>query len=327
MDSALSKYFLNLEPLVDSFLFSALRAWIFELKIERKYSLCTLKSYSSDLQNFFDFLNGHCGAKINIDILRDLKTIDYRAWLSFRIENGIAARSNVRALSAVKSFLKYLFKRYSFDLSEIENIRRPRFEKFLPKHISERKILEFLELDKFFDTDLPWVTERDRALFSLLYCTGLRINEALNLKMQDIFFYARIRTEVKICGKGKKDRVVILLPIVAERLQRYIEACPYDLNGNFFFLGVRGKKLQASLVDNRLEKLRALYNLPDFTSAHSFRHSFATHLLNNGADLRSIQELLGHESLASTQVYTDVDDEQLLKVYNHAHLINFDDLK
>ena len=179
--------------------------------------------------------------------------------------------------------------------------------------MNENQIAEFLNLEYFFENDEKWITDRDRALYTLLYCTGLRINEALNIKTKDI------ASEIKISGKGKKDRIIILLPIALNMIKTYISSCPYDLSDNFLFIGVRGKKLHASYVDNRLEILRYKYNLPDHATAHAFRHSFATHRVKNGADLRSVQDLLGHESLASTQIYTDVDNLSLLRIFEKSH--------
>jgi integrase/recombinase XerC len=288
--------------------------WISELTIQRMYSAHTISAYSRDVYDFFNFLKNHCNEEvITLKILQELRIADFRAWLSCRINNEISARSNSRALSSVKSFFKYIAKQKLIDLKFINAVRRPKLSALLPKPIKEDVIVNFLNAEFFFENDLPWVTARDRALYTLLYCTGLRINEALNIKIKDI------NQEMKICGKGKKDRIVILLPIALQQLQTYIKNRPDDIDCEYLFVGIKGKRLHASYVDNRLEKLRMAYNLPDHASAHAFRHSFATHLLQNGADLRSVQELLGHESLSSTQIYTDVDDYNLLKIYQKSH--------
>lgn len=308
---------------IDSFLFSAIKDWVLELQVERKYSINTGMAYFRDVRGFFVFLSQHHNLKVDLEVLKSLVTSDFRSWLSYRIENGMTARSNVRALSSLKSFFKYLFKHYSLDISEIKKIRRPKIADLLPKQISEDVILKFLKLDYFFEEDPKWITERDRALYMLLYCTGMRINEALNLKTNDVFMHENVKEEIQILGKGKKERIAILLPVVREQIKKYVSLCPYNLIGNFLFLGLRGKRLLASVVDDRLKVLQGLYNLPDFLSAHAFRHSFATHLLSHGADLRSIQELLGHESLSSTQIYANVDDMELLKVYKKSHPLNF----
>jgi integrase/recombinase XerC len=287
--------------------------WLQELIIQRHYSLHTTNSYERDVADFQRFLLLHKGEDLSLEILNSLKIADFRSWFSYRISRGLAARSNARALSAVKSFFYYLARRNFVDLKIIETVRRPKLSQLLPKPLEEEVISRFLRLDFFFDRDVDWITCRDRALFTLLYCSGLRINEALDIKTKDI------NSEMKICGKGKKDRVIILLPVVLERIKFYVVNCPHNLENGFLFVGLRGKRLHASIVDNRLQKLRLLHNLPDHASAHAFRHSFATHLMRNGADLRSVQELLGHESLSSTQIYTDVDDYSLLQTYKRSH--------
>ncbi|MDR0581064.1 MAG: tyrosine-type recombinase/integrase [Holosporaceae bacterium] len=287
--------------------------WLQELTIQRRYSLHTTNSYERDVSDFQRFLLLHKGEDFSLEILNSLKIADFRSWFSHRIGRGLAARSNARALSAVKSFFCYLARRSLVDLKVIETVRRPKLSQLLPRPLEEEVISRFLRLDFFFDRDVDWITCRDRALFTLLYCSGLRINEALDIKTKDI------NSEMKICGKGKKDRVIILLPVVLERIRFYVVSCPHDLENGFLFVGLRGKRLHASIVDNRLQKLRLLHNLPDHASAHAFRHSFATHLMQNGADLRSVQELLGHESLSSTQIYTDVDDYSLLQTYKRSH--------
>ncbi|MDR2724061.1 MAG: tyrosine-type recombinase/integrase [Holosporaceae bacterium] len=287
--------------------------WLEELIVQRHYSEHTINSYRRDVMDFKKFLLEHEGEDFSMDILKTLKISDFRSWFSHRISRGLTARSNVRALSSVKSFFNYLAQRNLISLKIINAVRRPKLSQLLPKPLEEETILRFLNVDFFFDSDVDWITHRDRALFSLLYCCGLRINEALNIKAKEV------DVEMKILGKGKKERMIMLLPMILERIKFYICSCPYNLNDGFLFVGLRGKRLHASFVDNRLQKLRMLFNLPDHASAHAFRHSFATHMLQHGADLRSIQELLGHESLSSTQIYTDVDDYNLLKIYKNFH--------
>ncbi|MDR3186827.1 MAG: tyrosine recombinase XerC [Holosporaceae bacterium] len=290
-----------------------IQGWLQELAMQKRYSHHTVTSYRGDLLSFQKFLEEHLGEAISTETFGNLRISDFRAWFSSRISNGLAARSNVRALSSIKSFFRYLARRNLVDLKVIYSVRRPKLARLLPKPVEEKTLLNFLNQDSFFDSDREWVTQRDRALYSLLYCTGLRINEALSIKTREI------APEMKIRTKGQKERIIILLPLVLDRIERYVDSCPHNLREGFLFVGVRGKRLHASSVDNRLQKLRLIYNLPDHASAHSFRHSFATHLLQNGADLRSVQELLGHESLSSTQIYTDIDDGSLLKTYEKAH--------
>jgi integrase/recombinase XerC len=290
-----------------------IQSWLQELAVQKRYSHHTVASYGRDLFFFKKFLEEHLGDAVSLDTFRNLRVSDFRAWFSSRISNGLVARSNVRALSSIKSFFRYLARRNLIDLKVIDSVRRPKLARLLPKPVEENALVNFLNMDFFFDSDEKWVTLRDRALYSLLYCTGLRINEALNIKTHEI------APEIKIRTKGQKERIIILLPLVLDRIEWYVAGCPHSLKEGFLFVGVRGKRLHASVVDSRLQKLRLIHNLPDHASAHSFRHSFATHLLQNGADLRSVQELLGHESLSSTQIYTDIDDGSLLKIYEEAH--------
>lgn len=289
--------------------------WLQELRVQLNYSENTIISYHRDLENFLKFITEHRNEIPDISMLKNLQAIDFRAWFANRRNKDLAARSNVRALSAVKSFFYYLAKFDLLDMKIINSVQRAKLLKLLPKPIPENTLMDFLNLPSYFEKDELWVTNRDRALYTLLYSTGLRINEALNIQTKDV------ASEIKICGKGKKERIVMLFPITLERIQTYINTCPYDLSDGFLFIGVKGKKLQAPYVDNRLQKLRLMFNLPDHTSAHAFRHSFATHLIKEGADLRSVQELLGHESLSSTQIYTDIDDYSLLEIFQKTHPI------
>lgn len=308
------KYSLEaVDNLIDRDLQKFVSEWLEFLAVQRKYSEHTLKSYKRDVENFIKFLNQHKGELVSIVILNSLKISDFRAWLASRTTDGLVARSNVRAVSSLKSLFAFLSEKRLVDMDAITLLKRPKIPKLLPKPIEEKTIINFLNAEYFFESDLQWITNRDRALYYLLYCTGLRISEALNIKTKDI------APSMKIFGKGKKERIVLLLPVVIEKIKTYINTCPHDLNSGFLFLGLRGKKLLAPYVDARLEKLRLIYNLPDHASAHAFRHSFASHLIQNGADLRSVQDLLGHESLASTQIYTDINDYNILKIYEKSH--------
>lgn len=289
------------------------RNWLEQLNVQLCYSEHTVICYRRDLFNFLNFLNEHENAVVDLKILKNLKLADFRAWFSKRVEKDLSARSNARALSSVKSFFYYLAKLNLLNVNVINSVRRSKLSKLLPKPIPEDNIMEFLNQELYFESDPQWVTNRDRALYTLIYSTGLRISEALNIRTKDV------ASEMKIRGKGKKDRIVLLFPITLQRIETYVNTCPYDLTDGFLFLGVKGKKLCASVVDIRLKKLQILNELPEHSSAHAFRHSFATHLVQKGADLRSVQELLGHESLESTQIYTDIDDYNLLKVYEKTH--------
>lgn len=287
--------------------------WLEELAFERRYSQHTVVDYRRDLFNLLSFFEEHFGEKVSLEVLQKAKSADFRAWLSHRMNKGLQARSNVRALSAVKSFFKYLARRGLVELRSLNAVRRPKLAELLPKPIEEGTILRFLQLDHYNNNEPKWVSARDRALYTLLYCTGLRISEALSLTLSDI------QPEIKIRGKGKKDRMILLLPIAISRINEYVKLCPYNLKTGKLFRGVRGRTLNASIVDIRLKEAQIMYDLPDHTSAHAFRHSFASHMLKEGADLRSVQDLLGHESLSSTQIYTKIDDSTLFKVYETTH--------
>lgn len=295
--------------------------WIQELQLQRLYSVHTVLCYGKDVQNFLEFVHRHLDSIPSIELLNSLTTADFRSWLSHRISLGISARSNGRALSSLRSFFRFLQQRHVIDNDSIDSIHRPKLPHTLPKSVSEIDVLKFLEIPYFFSSDPQWITNRDRALYTLLYCTGMRISEALNLQTKDI------SEELLIRGKGKKERIVILLPIALNRIKTYVDSCPHDLRNGYLFVGLKGKKLHTQTIDARLRKLRTQYLsyttehgqpfcLPDNMSSHSFRHSFATHLVQDGVDLRSVQELLGHESLASTQVYVDVDDQKMLQVFH-----------
>lgn len=308
------EYFLkDIVCLIDDKLSHLLISWLEFLKFQRKYSEHTVKSYKKDVENFLKFISRHKGEFVSLNMLTTLEIADFRAWLASRSTDGITARSNVRAVSSLKSFVNFLAERHLIDSSVINLLKRPKTPKLLPKPIEEKIIFNFLDAECFFENDPLWITNRDRALYYLLYCTGLRISEALNIKTNDV------ASSIKVCGKGKKERIVLLLPAVIEKINAYTHTCPYNLSGGFLFVGLRGKKLLAPYVDARLKKLRLFYDLPDHASAHSFRHSFATHLIQNGADLRSVQDLLGHESLTSTQIYTDINDYSILKIYENSH--------
>lgn len=299
--------------IVDPSLESQLSGWLAYLSVQKKYSPNTVISYKRDVHNFVLFMTSHKGQPISLEILNSLKIGDFRAWLAARSNSGLIARSNVRALSSVRSLFNYLAEKRLANTDTINLLQRPKIPKLLPKPIEENTILDFLNAPYFFEKDPLWITNRDRALYHLLYCTGLRINEALSIKTREI------SSSIKICGKGKNERMVLILPLVLEKIEAYTKTCPYDIADGFLFVGLRGRKLLAPYVDARLEKLRMIHNLPDHASAHAFRHSFATHLIQNGADLRSVQDLLGHESLSSTQIYTDVNDYNILKIYEQTH--------
>ena len=248
-----------------------------------------------------------------------LKAADFRAWLAAQHRRGLARRSAVRALAAVRSFYRFLDRQHGRHNPAAAALRTPRLEQRLPRPLAEAQIEVLLEEPT--DADLaPWVVRRDLALFLLLYGAGLRIGEALGLERAAVGDVPAALRSLTVTGKGGKQRLVPILPAIAEALADYLESCPHPLHrGAPLFVGVRGKRLQSAVVRRRMQHLRRLAGLPENATPHALRHSFATHLLAGGADLRVIQELLGHASLSTTQGYTAVEGERLLKLYHRAH--------
>lgn len=269
-----------------------------------------------DLKDLMSFLGTHIAGEVNIGTLEKLSVPELRSWLSFRYSRGINARSNARALSVIRNFFKYIKNNHEVNNEAVFSLSRPIQRKTLPKALSIPDIKTLVEKMKLSSLDdEPWVIKREIAIIVLLYGAGLRISEALNLRVSDINSENLI-----ITGKGDKQRQIFILPVVKECIQEYVKSCPYlGLNNKveYLFLGVRGKKLGRTYVANRLQKIRKVLNLPEILSPHAFRHSFATHLLQNNVDVRSIQELLGHSSLETTQIYTHLNYQDVFNMYKN----------
>jgi len=288
--------------------------WQEWLRHVRRGSEYTIVSYANDLQHFCSFLSEHLGGRVNIKALEKLETRDIRAWLASRLHE-YEASSTARALSTVKSFYRYLEKQDILANSAVFHTRGPKLKKALPKALAEDQAQQALEMVGTQHEE-EWVNKRDLALLILIYACGLRISEALSLTYKDI----PTSDSLSIVGKGKKQRMVPVLPIVKEAISDYVHSCPYPFTATTpLFYGQRGKALDPAIFQLQLRKLRASLNLPESTTPHAFRHSFATHLLSAGGDLRSIQELLGHASLSTTQRYTHVDKTRLMNAYKNAH--------
>lgn len=292
-------------------------AWEDWLLSVRRGSGHTVTAYRIDLKHFFAFLSEHIGGRVGFAHLRGLELKDMRAWLASRI-GEFEASSTARALSTVKSFFRYLEKQGKLKNAAIFHIRGPKLKKSLPRALGEEQAGEALKgIGTQHEED--WVNKRDLALLVLIYGSGLRIGEALSLRYGDIRNNSASDTIV-ITGKGNKQRAVPILPVIRQAVAEYVETCPYPFtDASPLFLGQRGKALDPAIFQLQLRKLRARINLPESATPHAFRHSFATHLLSAGGDLRSIQELLGHASLSTTQRYTHVDKERLLAAYKNAH--------
>jgi integrase/recombinase XerC len=292
-------------------------AYLAHLIGERRASPRTGEAYGRDLAAFLDFLNDHLGAVPRLSDLAELQARDFRAYLAKRRsgEDGLSPRSAARALAAIRSFFRYAARRWGVKNDELSLVAGPKLSRTLPRPVSESAAFALLDLAQE-DDDQPWIGARDAAVLSLLYGCGLRISEALSLKGVD----APLGKALRVVGKGGKERLVPVLPAVSDAVERYRALCPHALAPSApLFRAVRGGGLGPRAVQARMEGLRARLGLPATATPHALRHAFATHLLANGADLRSIQELLGHADLSTTQIYADVDADTLLGIYDQAH--------
>ena len=303
--------------LVQTDLRDAINKWFIHLESERRLSDHTINAYLQDIAQFIGFLVKHIGETPSLKTISNLKITDFRAFLAFRRTNGIEGRSLARSLSGIKSLFKFLEVQKLATNSAINLLKSPKIAKTYPRPLNT-KSAKTVVANKLSLDDEPWVAARNSAVLTLLYGCGLRISEALALTLQDAPSYNT--SSIKVVGKGGKERLVPILPVVVEAIELYMRLCPYPLESNEkLFLGVKGAPLSPRVVQLAMEKMRGALGLPDTATPHALRHSFATHLLSNGADLRSIQELLGHASLSSTQIYTDFDTEQALRSYQSAH--------
>ncbi len=292
------------------------RSW---LEHERRTSPNTLDAYGHDIVAFFEFLTDHLGHAPGLRDLAKLKPIDFRGFLARRSSDGLTAASRARALSSLKSLFLYMERNDLVTNAAIAAVSTPKQPKSLPKALGIAEALEAVTVAEHLAPE-RWVGKRDAALLSLLYGGGLRIGEALGLDRDDLPPGDMLR----VLGKGSKERIIPLLPIVRTRIDAYLELCPhaYDSDadgGGPLFVGVRGGRLNPAIAQSMVRDVRKYMDLPDSATPHALRHSFATHLLNGGGDLRTIQELLGHASLSTTQRYTAVDSNHLQSVYAAAH--------
>lgn len=287
--------------------------WIYE---ERGLSPHTTSSYLSDLKQAFLFYQNYFGETLTLQVFLAMTLGQWRAFLMHRLSQGISQRSNARILSTLRTFFKFLKQQQSRVSSEtIHHLHTPKISQNLPRPLTEEQA--FLVVDCEGDS---WVYARNRAFFSLLYGSGLRISEALSLNQKDISPVWEANVLLRIQGKGGKERLVPLLPQVHSALMDYLRLCPYGNRAiDPLFWGEKGKRLHPTVVQKKMQEHRMTFGLPPQATPHSLRHSFASHLLAQGADLRQIQELLGHTSLRSTQIYTHVETHQLLKIYDQAH--------
>jgi integrase/recombinase XerC len=294
---------------------AAVDEWAAWLVHEKRYSLHTLDGYRRDIAAFLRFLTEHNGYPPGIGELATLRLMDFRAWLARRQADGLSRASTARALAALRGLFRRLDRRGLAHNAAIGVLRTPRLPRSIPKALAQDEASDVIQAAGDAERE-PWVIKRDIAMFTLLYGCGLRIGEALTLDRHQ----APRGDAIVVTGKGNKQRLVPVLPAVAEAVADYLAACPHPLKPDDpLFVGVRGGRLQAGVVQRRMRELRRDLGLPETATPHALRHSFATHLLAGGGDLRTIQELLGHVSLSTTQRYTAVDGSRLAAVYRDAH--------
>ncbi len=294
---------------------AALSDWLDHCRAVRGASENSVIAYRRDVAGFLGFLASHHGGEAGLGPLRRTGLSDIRAWMAHERTRGLSARSRARALSAVKGFFRWLSDRDGFDATAVLSARSPKAARRLPRPLAvgdAREVLDRVDLQ----AREPWVAARDTAVVTLLYGCGLRISEALSLRAGD----APLGATLRIRGKGGKERVVPVLPAARDAVDRYARLCPHPPDpGGALFRGVRGGPLGPRPIQKVLEQVRHQLGLPASATPHALRHSFATHLLAAGGDLRAIQDLLGHASLSTTQAYTAVDASRLMEVYRHAH--------
>jgi len=293
----------------------ALETWLAGLKALSDIAENTAAAYLADVSGFLAFMSQHKGQPQGLGALAQITISDMRAWMAHERGRGVAARSLARSLSAVKNFYRWLSEREGFEATAVLSMRTPKFQKKLPRPLAENAARAMLETVELQSTS-PWVAARDVAVVTLLYGSGLRISEALGLTGADV----PLPDVLHITGKGGKDRLVPVINLAREAVNRYVRICPFEMVPDApVFRGTRGAKLNPRAIQKVMENARMQLGLPSTATPHALRHSFATHLLSAGGDLRSIQELLGHSSLSTTQAYTAVDTARLMEVYDATH--------
>jgi integrase/recombinase XerC len=294
--------------------------WLSHLSAERRMSPKTVEAYERDVRQFLGFLTEHAGELVTLKSLAAIEPRDVRAFMASRRADGIGSRSLMRSLAGARSFARFLERNGKGKVGALSAVRAPKVPKTLPKPISIDAAKQLTDTDlRAGEEREPWVLARDAAVLALLYGSGLRISEALGLTREAVPAPGK-GDAITVTGKGNKTRMVPVLPRVLELIAEYVSLCPYDLpDTKPIFLGAKGGPLSPRIVQLTMARLRGALGLAETATPHALRHSFATHLLARGGDLRAIQELLGHASLSTTQIYTAVDTEQLLSVYRSAH--------
>jgi len=290
------------------------RDWLATLAHERRASGHTLRAYGDDVARFLGFLAEHRGRAADQSVLAKLKPADIRAFVTRRRTEGLGSRSVQRTLSSVRSFFRFLAREGVLENAAPRAVKGPRLARTLPRPLSVEDAQR--TLDEAGTHDIEWLAARDVALLTLLYGAGLRISEALSLKQGDV----PIGETICVLGKGRKERKVPMLPVVREAIGAYAAQIPFAAKpSDALFVSRRGKPMSARAAQSLMQRLRGRLGLSERATPHALRHSFATHLIANGSDLRAVQELLGHASLSTTQTYTEIDATRLMEVYRAAH--------
>ncbi|PHQ93587.1 MAG: recombinase XerC [Marinosulfonomonas sp.] len=293
----------------------ALAAWLANQKALKNAAQNTLTAYQTDVLGFLAFITRHFGESTGLGALKKIKVTDMRAWMAHERNRGVSTRSLARSLSAVKTFFRWLAEREGFDATAVLSARAPKFSRKLPRPLAEDAARAMIDMVKE-QTKEDWIGARDVAILTLLYGCGLRISEALSLTYAD----TPLPNSLRIVGKGGKERIVPVVPAAIDAVARYVARCPFPATPNdALFRGARGGPLNPRIIAKAMETARLQLGLPSSATPHAMRHSFATHLLSAGGDLRAIQELLGHASLSTTQTYTAVDTARLMEVYEKTH--------
>jgi integrase/recombinase XerC len=295
----------------------ARQAWLEALAGERRLSRHTVEAYERDSRQFLQFLTRHCGGPPGLADLASLRPADLRGFLVWRRAEGAGARTLGRGLAGVRSLLRYLERRGLANAAGAAGLRAPRQPKSLPKPLRAEDARRVVSPERQLAEE-PWIAARNAAVLTLLWASGLRISEALAIKGADLPVSGE--AVLRVTGKGGRTRLVPILPAALTAIAEYRRQCPFHIEPHStLFRGARGGPLQPSIVQREMRRLRSALGLQATATPHALRHSFATHLLGRGGDLRTIQELLGHASLSTTQVYTGVDTARLLEVYDAAH--------
>jgi integrase/recombinase XerC len=291
--------------------------WIAHLRDERRFAANSIEAYERDVSAFLDFLQSHLGGEPDTRALAELEPRDLRAYLAFRRQgpDALGDRSISRALAAIRSFYRYLERRHGVTNARLSLVRGPKLKRPLPRPVSEAAARDLISEAQTAAGE-EWIGARDAALVTLLYAAGLRISEALALDGGD----RPLPEMLRVVGKGGKERLVPLLAAARQAVERYAELCPFALTEDApLFRAARGGAMSPRMAQALMQALRGRLGLPSSATPHALRHAFATHLLAHGGDLRAIQDLLGHESLSTTQAYTSVEAQKILQSYRRAH--------